>query len=79
MLVRERKKTTKITTKLDDNEIAAFNDVYSLIDFCIEVLDKNKAKEFISEVTGEVIERGELLRVLGIISGLEHCTEWGLE
>lgn len=79
MLVRERKKTTKITTKLDDNEIAAFNDVYSLIDFCIEVLDENKAKEFISEVTGEVIERGELLRVLGIISGLEHCTEWELE
>ena len=79
MLITERKKTTKITTKLDDNEIAAFNDVYSLIDFFITVLDENKAKEFISEVTGEVIERDELLRVLGIISGLEHCREWVLE
>ena len=79
MLVRERKKITRITTKLDDNEIAALNDVHSLIDFCIAVLDENKAKEFISEVTGEVIERDELSRVLGIISGLEHCREWGLE
>ena len=79
MLVTERKKITKITTKLDDNEIAAFNDVYSLIDFFITVLDKNKAKEFISEVTGEVISRDDLLRVLGIISGLERCREWGLE
>lgn len=78
MLVLEKKITT-ITTELDDDEIAAFNDVYNLIDFFIEVLDENKAKEFISEVTGEVIERDELIRVLGIISGLEHCREWGLE
>ena len=79
MLVTEREKITKITTELDDNEIAAFNDVCNLIDFFITMLDENKAKEFISEVTGEVIERDELSRVLGIISGLERGREWRLE
>lgn len=78
MLVSE-KKITRITTELNDYEIAAFNDVYNSIDFFIRILDKNNAREFVSSVTGEVIEEKELSRVLGIISGLEHCREWVLE
>ena len=74
-----KKKITRITTELNDDEIAAFNDVYSSIDFFIRVLDKNNAREFVSSVTGEVISENDLSRVLGIISGLEHCREWVLE
>ena len=74
-----KKKITRITTELNDDEIAAFNDVYSAIDFLIRVLDKNNAREFVSSVTGEVISENDLSRVLGIISGLEHCREWVLE
>lgn len=74
-----KKKITRITTELNDDEIAAFNDVYNSIDFFIRVLDKNNAKEFVSSVTGEVISEKDLSRVLGIISGLEYCREWVLE
>lgn len=74
-----KKKITRIATELNDDEIAAFNDVYSSIDFFIRVLDKNNAREFVSSVTGEVISENDLSRVLGIISGLEHCREWVLE
>ena len=78
MLVVE-KKITRIITELNDDEITAFNDVYNSIDFFIRILDKNNAREFISSVTGEVISENDLSRVLGIISGLEHCREWELE
>lgn len=78
MLVAE-KKITRVITKLDDNEIASLNDVYTIADCFIEILDENKAKEFMNPMTGEIIDRNDLSRMLGVISGLNHCREWVLE
>ena len=78
MLVTE-KKITRVRVGLDDNEIASLNDVYSMADCFIETLDENKAKMFMNPATGEIIDRDDLMRMCGIISGLNHCREWVLE
>lgn len=77
MLIVE-KKITKVIVGLDDNEIASLNDVYSIADNLIITLDENNAEEFMNPTTGEIIDRDDLSRMLGIISGLKHCGEWVL-
>jgi hypothetical protein len=77
MLIVE-KKITKVIVGLDDNEIASFNDVYSIADDLITTLDENKATDFMNPATGEIIDRDDLSRILGVISGLKHCGEWVL-
>ena len=78
MLVAE-KKITRVITKLDDDEITTLNNTDFLVDCFIAILDENKAKEFMNPATGEVIDRDDLMRMSGIISGLNHCKEWILE
>lgn len=78
MLVTE-KKITRVITKLDGNEITALNDVHFLADCFITTLNENEAKEFMNPATGEVIDRDDLMRMCGIISGLKFCGEWILE
>lgn len=78
MLITE-KKITRVVTRMDDNEIAALNDVYAIADYFIEILDDNKAEWFMNPATGEIIDKDDLMRMCGIISGLNHCREWVLE
>ena len=45
----------------------------------IEILNENKADMFMNPTTGEIIDKDDLMRMCGIISGLNHCREWVLE
>ena len=78
MLIVE-KKVTRVIVDFDDKEMISLRDVYSMVDNLITTLDENKAKEFMNPMTGEIIDRNDLSRMLGVISGLDSCGEWVLE
>lgn len=78
MLIVE-KKITKVIVGFDDKEIISLRDTYSMVDNLITTLDENKTKEFMNPMTGEIIDRNDLSRILGVISGLDSCGEWVLE
>ncbi len=80
MLVAEKKITvTNAVVKLDSNEIASLVDVHDIIDCYLLMLNDNDAEQMHSPLTGELIDRDDLRRVMGVISGLTHCREWVLE
>lgn len=78
MLIVE-KKVTRVIVGFDDKEMISLRDVYSMVDNLITTLDENKAEEFMNPMTGEIIDRNDLSRMLGVISGLDSNGEWVLE
>ena len=80
MLITEKTITvTNAVVKLDSNEIASLVDVHDIIDCYLLMLNDNDAEQMHSPLTGELIDRDDLRRVMGVISGLTHCREWVLE
>ena len=78
MLVTE-KKITRVMVHLDDNEIASLHDVRAMAECFEAILEENKATEFVSPSTGEVIDIEDFFRLQGILNGLLRCKEWILE
>lgn len=78
MLMTE-KKMVRVIVKLDNEEKTAIETLDFVAESLIEVLEENQAKEMSSLITGEVIERSDLLRLRGILHGLARNTEWVLE
>ena len=80
MLVTEKTITIrKATVQLDDWEIASLNDVNALALCYLDMLEQNDAEQMFNPATGELIDKSDLYRLRGIISGLIHCRNWELE
>ena len=80
MLATEKTITIKtVRIKHDANEVEKLNDVSNLMACYLDILDDNKMDAFVSPITGEMIDRNDLLRVRGVIHGMIDCRNWELE
>ena len=77
MIIKE-KQTVNITIELDKNEIISLNDVYAKIWSLIDILNRNEAEQFVSQITGKIISKNDLMHVVDVIDNLNH-RNWVLE
>ena len=77
MIIKE-KQAVNITIELDKNEIISLNDVYAKTWSLIDILDRNEAEQFVSQITGKIISKNDLMHVVDVIDNLNH-RNWVLE
>ena len=77
MIIKE-KQTVNITIELDKNEIISLNDVYAKTWSLIDILNRNEAEQFVSQITGKIISKNDLMHVVDVIDNLNH-RNWVLE
>lgn len=78
MLIKEER-TVRTTINIDTEEKYAVEVVDVMAETLLERLEENKKLEMISPATGEIIDKEDLRRLRGVLSGLVHCKEWVLE
>ena len=77
MTIKE-KQTVSIKIELDKNEIISLNDVYAKTWSLIDILNRNEAEQFVSQITGKIISKNDLMHVVDVIDNLNH-RNWVLE
>lgn len=77
MVIKE-KQTVNIKIEFDKNETTSLNDVYSMAWNFIQILDRNEAEQFVSQITGKIISKNDLMHVVDVIDNLNH-RNWVLE
>lgn len=77
MIIKE-KQTVNIKIEFDKNETTSLNDVYSMVWNFIQILDRNEAEQFVSQITGKIISKNDLMHVVDVIDNLNH-RNWVLE
>ena len=77
MIIKE-KQAVNITIELDKNEIISLNDVCAKIWSLIDILNRNEAEQFVSQITGKIISKNDLMHVVDVIDNLNH-RNWVLE
>ena len=77
MIIKE-KQTVNIKIEFDKNETISLNDVYSMAWNFIQILDRNEAEQFVSQITGKIISKNDLMHVVDVIDNLNH-RNWVLE
>ena len=59
-------------------QTTSLNDVYSMVWNFIQILDRNEAEQFVSQITGKIISKNDLMHVVDVIDNLNH-RNWVLE
>ena len=77
MIIKE-KQTVNIKIEFDKNEIISLNDVYAKTWSLINILNRNEAEQFVSQFTGKIISKNDLMRVVDVIDNLNEIN-WVLE
>ena len=77
MIIKE-KQTVNIKIEFDKNETTSLNDVYSMVWNFIQILDRNEAEQCVSQITGKIISKNDLMHVVDVIDNLNH-RNWVLE
>ena len=77
MTIKE-KQTVNIKIEFDKNEIISLNDVYAKTWSLIDILNRNEAEQFVSQITGKIISKNDLMRVVDVIDNLNKIN-WVLE
>ena len=77
MIIKE-KQTVNIKIEFDKNEIISLNDVYAKTWSLIDILNRNEAEQFVSQITGKIISKNDLMRVVDVIDNLNKIN-WVLD
>ena len=75
MTIKE-KQTVNIKIEFDKNEIISLNDVYAKTWSLIDILNRNEAEQFVSQITGKIISKNDLMRVVDVIDNLNEIGCW---
>lgn len=78
MLATE-KTIRRAAISIDPAENYAIDMVNSIAETIIEMLEDNQATQISSLTTGELIDRNDLCRLRGILSGLQNSICWEIE